>query len=327
MTAFKRSSETGKHVHNKILIYGPTHTAKTHAALTFPDPALVDVERRGAHFADRFDFYHAQPRTLDELLLVVGELKGGALACGTFIIDSYSVIYEKLVVAHTQTTVNNGKPTAVVDFVSVNRRIAPMREFVFWTGEQDLIVIAHAQQKFDRTGNTFTKRQGLEFLGDDKFRFAFDYIFRTEAIGKDPRIAPIKFHVEKSASPHLKIGDEIVVRPNERFYESFQARVKPGAPPAASGEKKAINPSTPMSTDLPPGDESAAIIEAAGPVSTTQLARIGELQSAARLNNGDLGVLILGVTSHRTQSKHDLSRSEADKLVGILEARAKVAAG
>lgn len=310
MSLFKPSSETGKTVYDKILIWGPTHTSKTHAALGWPEPALVDVENRGAHFADRFVFSHAQPRTMDEILAIIEELKAGHLPCKSFILDGYSGIYEKLVVRHTVTVTVDGRVSAATDYVTVNKRIAPVREFMFSTSGQNLIITAHAQQKYDRQGKIFTKRSELQFLGDEKFRYAFDYIFRTEATGPDPRVHAIRFHVEKSASPKLKIGEVLLVRPNESLYETFHARVS-----YVSGSGKAA----PAVSVAPP----AAV--PADPISAEQMDAIEVLSRRAGLGQLELGDFVKRIT-RRTPLYKNMDASEAQRLITVLEHRSKGAA-
>lgn len=205
MSLFHPSSESAKHVHDKILLWGPPGSGKTHCALTWPEPALIDVETRGAHFADRVSFAHAEPQSIEEIQEVLKELRSGALPCQTFVFDSYSAVYEKLTVAHTKQT---PKGDYVTDYVTVNKRIATFREFAFSVARRNVIFIAHQTEKYDRQGNVFTKR-GIDFVGDDKFRFAFDFIFRLQPNGKDPSKTPATFHIEKSASPHLAVGQEI----------------------------------------------------------------------------------------------------------------------
>jgi hypothetical protein len=344
VSSFKRSSETGKDVRDKIFIYGPTHTSKTHASLGWPDPAIVDVENRAGHFADRFDFGHAQPRTMDDILTTLDELRAGTIPCGTFIIDGYSVIYDKLRIAHTQVTEKTVagiiKRTAIIDNVSVNRRIAPVREFIFSTVAQHLVVTAHAQQKYDFVGeNNLRARDRQEFLGDDKFRFAFDYIFRAEATGAavgghDPRLHPIKFIVEKSASPRLKIGDAIVVKPTESLYVKFKERTAPGSPVrgnssddgnAVTFREKAVtdNRREAQTADESQGQDppSQAIQNDLQPATGKQLTRIGELQRDGRMNNGDVALVVMQVTNRRTEQRMDLNFTEATAVIDKLQER------
>lgn len=293
MSLFKSSEETGKNVCDKTLIWGPTHTSKTHASLTWPRPAVVDVENRARHFADRFKFEHAEPRTLKDILDIIAELKAGTLACDSFILDSYSAIYEKLVAMHTSTTTNaDGVTTAITDYVTVNKRIAPIREFVFSTAGQNLIVIAHAQQKYERQGKTFTKR-GIDFVGDEKFRYAFDYVFRTEPTGNDPRTHAVKFHVEKSASPHLKIGEFILVKPTESFYELLRARTHP-------------------------------VTTAPEPISQDQAMQIEVLAQKLGWSETQLADAVKKIT-RRTPVYKSMDAPEADRLIHAMETRTKVA--
>jgi len=328
LSLFKKSSETGKNVRDKILIFGPTHTSKTHAALGWPDPAIVDVENRAGHFSDRFDFFHAQPRTMDDILEVIAELKSGRIGCKTFVLDSYSAIYVKLVAVHTTvTSPQQGKvPVAVTDYATVNRRVAPIREFIFSTIDQDLIVVAHQQQKYDRAGNNFSKRKEVEFMGDEKFRYAFDYVFRTEPTGSDPRTHAVKFVIEKSASPKLKIGDVLAVKPNEKLYDVFRQRVGKGETAARSSAAAPPSPeAAPAPASEPPQQEQPALLDTAvanRPLTREQIAAIAKLQSQLGLNHGDIGVFVLGITEHRYQDYKSLTGGEAQTLIAMLEKQA-----
>lgn len=317
MSRFAPSTETSKKVVEKILIYGPPHTSKTHAALGFPKPAIIDVENRAGHFAigERFKFMHAQPRTMANILDILDEAKTGELQCKSIIIDSYSAIHEKLVAQHTRSWKDNeGQMQAVTDYATVNRRIAPVREFIFQAVDEHLIVIAHQQQKFDRVGKVFNARKKVEFQGDDKFRFAFDYIFRTQPTGDDPKVSPVQFIVDsKSASPRLKIGDVILVRPGESFYDLFRARTGLGeTKPPATQQVAAPSP-------------AAAPAAPVGPVTQEQIDAIEVAVGRLHLPQMELASLVKHI-SRGTPHYRQLSSAHAQRLVVVLHERLKGAA-
>lgn len=190
---------------NKIFFWGPQGAGKTHTAMTWPEPIFVDREGgRALHFRDRFQFKHFAPTTLEQLAEAFKELRSGAVPGKTVVTDSGSAIYQDLVQQHTTRTDSGAY---VTDWVTVNRRFLACLNFAFGIVDKNVIFTGHAATKLVRTGRDF-KAEGLKFIGDDRFRYAFDYIFRIEPKG-DPRVTPALFHVEKSASPALKIGDVI----------------------------------------------------------------------------------------------------------------------
>jgi len=202
-SAFKKSSDLT--VYDKILFWGPPETGKTHAAMTWPGVAHVDTENRGAHFADRFDFLHAEVGSIKELGDVFKEIRSGSLSCETIVTDSYSAIYDKLVIEHSKPA-DSGKH--VTDYPTVNKRISAVRDFAFSIPNMNVIFLAHAKMKYEMVG-TSMRPKGIDFNGDATFRYAFDYVFQLQSNG-DPRTNPATFIVEKSASPNLKRGDKIV---------------------------------------------------------------------------------------------------------------------
>jgi hypothetical protein len=229
VSLFKPSAETGKQLVSKILFWGPQGAGKTHTALSWPSPALVDVETRGRNFAARqqeFSFEHAEIGSLEQLAAVFKELRDGSMASETVVVDSASAIYYRFVEEHTKRTSSG---SFVTDWVTVNRRFLACMNFAFSVAGKNVIFTAHAATKLERNGNDF-RATGLKFVGDDRFRFAFDYIFRIEPKG-DPAKVPAVFHVEKTASPHLKLGAAIQGLDYPKFCEITRGAAL--QPPAA----------------------------------------------------------------------------------------------
>ncbi len=213
MSLFRKSSDIP--VYDKILVWGPQETGKTHFSFTFPGVAYVDTENRGAHFSDRFDFLHAGTGTIAELGEVFKEIRAGRVPCETVVVDSYSAIYGKLVVEHTSKASQSDKH--VTDYTTVNKRIEAVRDFAFSIADKNVIFLAHSKMKYRMDGNQL-KPNGFDFVGDPMFRYAFDYVFQLVSNG-DPRTKPATFVVEKSASPNLLRGTQIVGLDYAKFKE------------------------------------------------------------------------------------------------------------
>jgi AAA domain len=297
MSLFKASSETAKDPVSKILLWGPPGAGKTHFALSAPKPALIDVETRGRSFAVRqteFNFVHAEAPMLADFAEAVREVRSGKIDCESVVVDSGSAIYLKLVEEHTKPT---GDGAYVTDWVTVNRRFLSCLNFVFSIAGRNVLFTMHAATKLVREGRSF-RAAGLHFIGDERFRFGFDYIFRLDPQGKDP--AKTLFHVEKTSSPALTVGDAVPGLTWNQFRD-------------VTGPKKPV----------PPQRSSMA---AAAPASPDTLRVIDRL--AVELGYGDLeiGALVRGITSHRTASVRDLSKDEQLRLQRMLQDRMKGAA-
>lgn len=239
MSSLFKNSESIKpaDLHDKILFWGPQHTGKTHTLLSWPLPLLIDVETRAAHFADRFKFLIAECGTIENIAAALKEIQKGNLPCETVGVDSATAIYYKFVEMYT-TLNSSSKP--ITDWVAVNRRMLAFINFVFSIAGKNVIFTAHAGEKLVRQGQDF-QRAGLQFVGDQKFRFAFDYVFRMEPTGKDPRTSPVTFHVEKSASPNLKVGDQLRGLDYPKFIQITRGKPqqRPTEQPPLKGEQLA----------------------------------------------------------------------------------------
>lgn len=305
MSLFRDSSQiSDAEVYDKILFWGPQHSGKTHAALSWPDPAVVDLENRDAHFKDRFRFKLASVPDLETLGKVLKALKAGEIQCSSFVFDSYSAAYEKLTVEHTVAKTRDGKTSYVTDYTTVNKRDDALREFCFSIHNRNVLFIAHAQQKYDRRGDVFTPK-GLDFKGQEKFRFAFDYIFQVVSNG-DPRVKPPTFIVEKSASPNLKVGDQLRGLDYAKFIEITRGKQQQNtSAPPLKGEVLADAQAT---GQLPMGTDEEPILE-------RQAHAIDALCKQMHATRSDLHNVVLDVTGKRTGDYLKTTSEEAAKII------------
>jgi hypothetical protein len=110
------SSETPLRKALKLAVYGGPGSGKTHLALTFPNPVVIDTE-------GGTDFYRNRPgfgpfrvlktKDFNQVLEVLTDVETGQLPCETVVIDSVTILYEVLreaaAQAAEQRALRNGK--------------------------------------------------------------------------------------------------------------------------------------------------------------------------------------------------------------------------
>lgn len=233
MSLFIDSSAPAE-LYDKILFWGPPGAGKSHAAMTWPEPVFIDREGgRALHFRDRFAFKYFAATDISLVAKAFKELRSPGSPGETVVVDSASAIYDEFVELHTTETQRGAWTT---DWVTVNRRFLACLNFAFGIAHKNVIFTAHETQRLNREGRDFTKA-GLKFVGDERLRFAFDYIFRIEPKG-DPRVSPPVFHVEKSASPNLKIGTSVPGLDYGKFVSLTRGESAPNGTPPTDEERE-----------------------------------------------------------------------------------------
>jgi hypothetical protein len=94
MGYFTKAGEVKKHL--KVCVYGSPGAGKTHFALTFPKPAVIDLEHGSDLLADRFDFEVLHTKSCSEVMGAVEAISQNPESFETLIIDPISVIWEGL---------------------------------------------------------------------------------------------------------------------------------------------------------------------------------------------------------------------------------------
>lgn len=287
MSLFRPSSETAKVFTAKVFLWGGWGAGKSHFGLSAPKPALLDVENRGASFAIRpeFKFVHAPILNLTALGEAFKEIRSGSISCESIVWDSSSATYEQLIEEHTKMASSSN--ARVTDWVTVNRRMLSGLNFVFGISGKNVIVTAHGADKLVRQGSDNFTKAGQHFLGDERFRYGFDYVFRLEAKG-DPAAGATVFHVEKSASPHIRVGATIPGLTWPKFVSI-------------------VNPTT------------APVEVAPEPITVEQLARVNGLDRHLKLGTMALGDYVKRASSGRTNMPGKLTAVEGDRLIVLLE--------
>ena len=94
---FKKASLAKKHL--KVLVYGPSGSGKTHLALTFPTPAVIDMEGGTDLFGNRFDFHVLKTKDYREVIRAVDLVAADGNGYGTLVLDPVTVLWQVLMEA------------------------------------------------------------------------------------------------------------------------------------------------------------------------------------------------------------------------------------
>jgi hypothetical protein len=100
MGYFTKAGEVKKCL--KVCVYGSPGAGKTHFALTFPKPAVIDLEHGSDLLTDRFDFEVLHTKSCSEVMGAVEAISQNPESFETLIIDPISVIWEGLQDAYVE---------------------------------------------------------------------------------------------------------------------------------------------------------------------------------------------------------------------------------
>jgi hypothetical protein len=253
------------------------------------------------HFRDLFTFNYVETPTLVLFGDALKAIRAHGIPGESLLFDSVSALYLKLAEAETSVS-STGKYT--VNYANVNRRMLAALNLVFEAVDKNVIVTAHAAQKWQQKaggGPGALEKAGLDIVADPKFRYAFDYIFRVEPTGPDPRTSPPKFIVEKRpAGVSLKIGQTIV----GLDYAKFVGLTRGAAPDGVACDTRAQRPTADQPRGLI-GDATQREIKA--------------LERAARVGDAEMAELVDAATLGRTRSYLELTEVEFKREGGLKE--------
>ncbi len=91
---FKPAGQSRKYL--KVAVYGPPGSGKSHFALTFPRPAVIDTENGTDYFTNRFEFQVLKTKRPTEVQAAIEAVERGEVPCETLVIDSFTVINDVL---------------------------------------------------------------------------------------------------------------------------------------------------------------------------------------------------------------------------------------
>ena len=215
----------------KVLLIGEAGTGKTHAALTFPKPAVIDAEGSSDWFADRFEFSAVNTKSYADARELVTQVRNGRVPCETLVIDSLTSIYNGLLMAASATR----EDLRPIDWGRIKRKFSSLLDELYHKTDKHVVCIGWIKPEYAKPGDVVNGKSvsandlvkvGEAFDGDKKTMYAFDFVFKIEGNdGKKTRATVIK-----SRSGALVAGQKI-----DDFSFATIAKLLPTGARAASG--------------------------------------------------------------------------------------------
>lgn len=199
----------------KVLLLGDAGSGKSHAALTFPSPAVIDAEGSIDWFADRFKFVSAPTKSYDEARDLIRQLCKNPGDIKTIVLDSLTTIYNGLVNVASEERMNEGsEDLRPLDHGRIKRKFSSLTDELYHRIPFHVVCVGWIKAQYAAPGSIVDGKKvksnelvsiGEQFDGDKKANHAFDFIFKIE--GNDGKSA--RALVVKSRSGALKKGQVI----------------------------------------------------------------------------------------------------------------------
>jgi len=205
--AFRPVAATARRA--KVLLLGEAGSGKTHAALTFPKPAVIDAEGSIDWFADRFDFVAVPTKSYADVRDLIKSVRAGRVPCETLVIDSLTSIYNGLLNAAS----SEREDLRPLDWGRIKRKFSSLLDELYHQLPMNVVCIGWIKPEYAKPGDNINGQVvkandlvkiGETFDGDKKTLYAFDFVFKLEVV-KGKYFAT----VVKSRSGALKAGQKI----------------------------------------------------------------------------------------------------------------------
>jgi len=199
----------------KVLLIGEAGVGKTHAALTFPNPAVIDAEGSIDWFSDRFAFTAVPTKSYSDVRDLTKQVREGKVQCETLVIDSLTSIYNGLVNAATMERQKQGSDDLrPLDWGRIKRKFSSLLDELYHKLKVNVVCVGWIKAEYAKPGDTVQGKVvaqndlvkiGEVFDGDKKTMYAFDFVIKV--LGNDGKRA--RAQIVKSRSGALKAGQII----------------------------------------------------------------------------------------------------------------------
>jgi hypothetical protein len=172
----------------KVFIWGESGTGKTPLALLFPKPAVIDMEKGTAPYADIYPDMQVFPTTnCDEVMAAVKQLAETKHDFKTLIIDPISVFWESLQKKWSDTFLKRNKGGAGYKFEYYDMQVnnwntikAEWKSFIRDLLALDINVVLIARSKTLYKDGATMKAIGTTFDAEKNLHYAFDTVVKME---------------------------------------------------------------------------------------------------------------------------------------------------
>ena len=170
----------------KVLLIGNAGKGKTQAALSFPNPVVIDTEGGTGWFADKFTFNVAHTKSVKEVKKLLDDVQRGAVKCETIIIDSLTSLHNTLLSAGGQHTKDGALSMREWGVLKKEERMLMDRLYLL---PFHVVCTGWLKEEYAKPGETVAGKtvgqndlvkvgETIDF--DKKALHAFDFIFKMD---------------------------------------------------------------------------------------------------------------------------------------------------
>jgi hypothetical protein len=180
----------------KVFIWGESGTGKTPLSLMFPKPAVIDMEKGTAPYADIYpDMQVFSTTNCDEVMAAVKALSETKHEFKTLIIDPVSVFWESLQKKWSDTFLKRNKGGAGYKFEYYDMQVnnwntikAEWKSFIRDLLSLDINVVLIARAKTLYKDGVTMKVIGTTFDAEKNLHYAFDTVVKMEINDKEESV-------------------------------------------------------------------------------------------------------------------------------------------
>ena len=200
----------------KLYVFGASGTGKTIASISFPSPAVIDMDMGTDFYTDKFDMLRIKTTDIDEVNKAVDELIKDPTGVKTLVLDGMSNYWDGLQEKHLKRLrLKNANPNYVLQPKDYKPLKADLKQFINKLLALDLNVVATAKDKAEYSADQseFMKVVGRIPDGPKEAPFMFDTVLELSIAPDDKRMAKV-------------IKDRTNKLPKEPFEFTYQELVK-----------------------------------------------------------------------------------------------------
>lgn len=214
MSLFKKPTKEERRF--KLYVFGGTGTGKTITAISFPSPAVIDMDMGTDFYTDKFEMVRVKTNDIDEVNKAIDELISNPTGIKTLVLDGMSNYWDLLQEKHLKRLrLKNANPNYVLQPKDYKPLKADLKQFINKLLALDLNIVATAKDKAEYSADQgdFMKVIGRIPDGPKEAPFMFDTVLELSIAPDDKRMAKV-------------IKDRTNKLPREPFEYTYQELVK-----------------------------------------------------------------------------------------------------
>lgn len=243
---FKPAGETPRRV--KAYFYGGTGVRKTRTALSFPKPAVIDLEAGTDWYKDEYEFVVLPCTTFDEISGAVDWLATNEHPYLTLVVDPSTVLWELLQKKWSDIYMvrKRGSKGYKFDFFEMSpldwKPIkAEMKDLIRRLHALDMHVLFTAREKDLYADGEMMRKIGITHDGEKNFPYAFDVVLRMWKDEKENTVGLCtKDRTGKLPTEEWKVSYDAFVSAFGKEYLERKMVLAPPPPPSEEPKEKVL---------------------------------------------------------------------------------------